>query len=182
MADMPLRRSLPDGVYRYVFQGTVPVLVVASLRRDRRLVISASASGYPEVQLNCGLDTGLVAIVDLLGSGEGSSAHRQGLGTLVVNIAIKFLKVLRSPRDSIWGCALNTDVRRYTAVSNNPAKCAGFWRRFGLFVSPPDPFGDRLLRGRIADLVTVEQGSVLGLYPRQFDLRNMSYNAEEISG
>jgi hypothetical protein len=131
------------------------------------------ASGHPDVQLIFGMYAGYVELGCLRGNGYDRPAlHRAGFGTLSVNVAVQALRGACAPGMPVDGVLSNTDEIDLPAPERLrlEANRRAFWRRFGLdIVQRGDPALD-FLRGRVADLRTVEYGQVAGQFPRYIDL------------
>lgn len=92
----------------------------------------------PPVVLTLDLLGPLVKLDDLKGNGKGNlKAHRRGIGTLLINIAIQILKGIYRPETCVFGHA-------YPNEHSAPAKeeLLRYWGRFNLMPKPGGVFGD----------------------------------------
>jgi hypothetical protein len=129
------------------------------------------ADGNADIQLIFGLYARSVELGCLQGNGfNAPGLHRAGFGTLAVNVAVQALQSACDPALRVEGVLSNTDEiglpedERLRLEANRRA----FWRRFGLGVVRRGAPGSEYdyLQGRVADLHTVNHGTIGGQFAR----------------
>lgn len=118
-----------------------------------------------------------VKFSDLIGNGYGTTLHRKGIGTFVVNLAIQVLQLTYEPATPIGGILSNpnedglpTEKRLMLEESRQI-----FWSRFGLKVKQAD--GEQFAHnsGTVGNLNAIEQGMVAGQFPRYLPLEDFTF-------
>ncbi len=177
---------LKDGSYSITFPDTPQLDVKVVLVRRSMLEVLAYAYGdftLPVVKLFLKLDfyRNSVEVVDCYGSGSGNRFHRMGLGALAINVAIQFLKGTCDPAVEFHGHifdAGDADLPDTERVKRQEDRKA-FWRKFGFGITEPDLKGEEHLCGTLGDLHVSDEGKVLGVHPRCFDIAAMSYTSPQ---
>lgn len=119
-----------------------------------------------------------VFIEDLQGNGHSSGLQGQGTGSLLVNIAIQYLRTFLPPETLVHGKMSDAgDPKESLILEECRKRRSQFWQSFGLQIIQGKA-GNEVVSARLTDLKEKRRGLVMGKYPKFILLENFVEKSE----